>query len=261
MHTNFVLLSVLAGSLATLAFPRRAKTIETSCASAIDVAVPVSLDSFKCMKNHGYSTAFVRGYAMSEFDTNVINNIRNADLAGLGTEVFMTPQIRSDKKGSQQFEELYEGLKEDNIKVKTVWLQVTSPIDWNPSSRKNIDFINDITKTAKDYGVMIGIYTNAYDWSQITKDATVSGGMLWYWNVDGVGATGETPANFDDFRPFGNFMRPTVKQFGQKENICGVTVNRNVYLFNEPKHFLASAANAMEGYPSGYTWQCLAWRS
>lgn len=81
------------------------QTIESSCASAIDVAAPVSLDAFKCMKNHGYSTAFVRhgrrvkegqsllkeniqkigfrGYAMGKFDTNVINNIRNADLCRL----------------------------------------------------------------------------------------------------------------------------------------------------------------------------------
>ncbi|KIH55997.1 hypothetical protein ANCDUO_13828 [Ancylostoma duodenale] len=260
MHTNFILLGLLAGSLTTLATPRRATLVETSCASAVDVAVPVSLDAFKCMKKHGYSTAFVRGYANSEFDENVVDNIRNADLAGLGIEVFMSPQIRSEKTGSEQFQELYEGLKENDIEVKTVWLQVTSPIDWNPSSKTNIKFINDITKTAKDYEIMVGIYTNAYDWSQITKDANVKGGMLWYWNVDGIGATGETPANFDDFRPFGNFVGPTVKQFGQKENICGVTVNKDVYLFNEPKHFLSPAAKAMEGYPSGYTWQCLAWK-
>ncbi|KIH57714.1 hypothetical protein ANCDUO_12089 [Ancylostoma duodenale] len=106
-------------------------------------------------------------------------NLREKIAAGLGIEVFMSPQIRSEKTGSEQFQELYEGLKENDIEVKTVWLQVTSPIDWNPSSKTNIKFINDITKTAKDYEIMVGIYTNAYDWSQITKDANVKGGMLW----------------------------------------------------------------------------------
>ncbi|VDN28190.1 unnamed protein product [Cylicostephanus goldi] len=47
-----------------------------------------------------------------------------------------------------------------------------------------------------------------------------------YWNVNGGGPSGETPANFDDFRPFAKFTKPTMKQFGQMESICGVTVNR-----------------------------------
>ncbi|VDM84860.1 unnamed protein product [Strongylus vulgaris] len=63
--------------------------------------------------------------------------------------------------------------------------------------------------------------------------------MLWYWNVNGGGPRGETPANFDDFRPFGKFLKPTMKQFGQVEQVCGVIVNRDVYSVNKSKHSLA----------------------
>ncbi|CAJ0608300.1 unnamed protein product [Cylicocyclus nassatus] len=63
--------------------------------------------------------------------------------------------------------------------------------------------------------------------------------MLWYWNVNGGGPSGETPANFDDFRPFAKFTKPTMKQFGQMEQICGVTVNRDIYSLEKSKLFLA----------------------
>ncbi|CAJ0598860.1 unnamed protein product [Cylicocyclus nassatus] len=209
-------------------------------AYAVDLDRPVTVAAFECMKKSGYKAAIIRAYDPSnngKFDVNAVNNIRNANQAGLGTEVFMTPLPRSSKKGGKQFKELYEGLKNGKIDVRTVWLQVTSPINWGSNSNENIYFLNDIIAMAKYYGVRIGFYTNVYDWNQITKGATVEGAMLWYWNVNGGGPSGETPANFDDFRPFGKFTKPTMKQFGQMEQICGVTVNRDIYFLEKSNPF------------------------
>uniref|UniRef100_A0A0K0DMQ4 GMC family oxidoreductase n=1 Tax=Angiostrongylus cantonensis TaxID=6313 RepID=A0A0K0DMQ4_ANGCA len=50
-----------------------------------------------------------------------------------------------------------------------------------------------------------------------------------YWNVYGVGSSSESPANFNDFRPFGSWTVPLVKQFGQVEDICKIEVNRNIF--------------------------------
>ncbi|KHJ91002.1 hypothetical protein OESDEN_09140 [Oesophagostomum dentatum] len=164
------------------------------------------------------------------FDTNAVNNIRYAWNAGLGTEVFMTPQPKSYKKGGQQLQEVYNGLKAGKIDVKRVWVQVTSPVNWGANAQANIAFLNDIVKAAKTYGLTIGYYTSQYDWAQITKSAPVQGTtQLWYWNVNGAGPGGETPANFNDFRAFGGFTKPTAKQFGQVENVCGFVVNRDIY--------------------------------
>ncbi|VDM70500.1 unnamed protein product, partial [Strongylus vulgaris] len=126
-------------------------TASNSYAYAVDLDRPVSLTVFTCMKKAGYSTAIIRAYDPSgsgRFDVNAVSNIRNANQAGLGTEVFMTPSPRSSKKGSQQFKELYEGLKNGKINVKTVWLQVTSPINWGSNSKENIYFLNDIITMA-----------------------------------------------------------------------------------------------------------------
>ncbi|EPB71451.1 hypothetical protein ANCCEY_09468 [Ancylostoma ceylanicum] len=245
MKVLFVLSVILATCLAKAVTSDGIVNAAAGYAYAVDLAVPVSFSAFSCMKQYGYKTVFIRAYdptGAGRFDTNSVNNIRSANQAGLGTEVYMTPQPHSNKRGSEQFRELYEGLRSGKIQVRTVWVQVTSPVNWGANSQANIYFLNELLSMAKYYGVTIGLYTNVYDWNQITKGATVEGVMLWYWNVNGGGVNGETPANFDDFRPFAKFTKPTVKQFGQVEYLCGVTVNRDVYLVNNAKHFLASAA-------------------
>ncbi|KAK6028429.1 hypothetical protein OSTOST_05526 [Ostertagia ostertagi] len=65
--------------------------------------------------------------------------------------------------------------------------------------------------------------------------------MLWYWNVYGGGPSNETPPNFNDFRSFGGWMAPSVKQFAQVESVCGVTVNRDVYSASNAMTAMASA--------------------
>ncbi|CAJ0607976.1 unnamed protein product [Cylicocyclus nassatus] len=141
----------------------------------------------------------------------------------------MTPNPTSTKTGAQQFQELYTNLK-TNFDIKTIWLQITSPIKWEANIAKNVDFINGIIEAAKAYGITIGIYTSGYDWQQITHDWTgPTDTPLWYWNVLGSGPMAETPNNFDDFHIFGPWTAASVKQFGQEEPICGQTVNRDIY--------------------------------
>ncbi|PIO62273.1 hypothetical protein TELCIR_16179 [Teladorsagia circumcincta] len=146
--------------------------------------------------------------------------------ARFGVEVYMTPQIRSTKNGTTQFAEIMYGLNSAGVKLNKVWIQVTSPVNWDPYPQNNVYFLNQIIAAAQRYGVGLGFYTNYYDWNQITNNAWVNGPQLWYWSVLGGGPRGETPANFDDFHPFAKFTKPTVKQFAQVEKICGITVNR-----------------------------------
>lgn len=62
-----------------------------------------------------------------------------------------------------------------------------------------------------------------------------SSSPLWYYNAFGQGPSGESPANFDDFRPFGGWTSPNVKQFALNEGLCGLTLNRDVYPLNGKK--------------------------
>nr|CDJ98453.1 Glycoside hydrolase domain containing protein [Haemonchus contortus] len=203
-----------------------------SLAYAVDLSAPVSLSGFQCIRNNLYNVAFIRAYTpvgQGQVDPYACANIQNANAAGMGTEVYMTPQPNSAKTGAQQFDEMYSNLINSNIKVQSVWIQVTSPVNWYVTSSLNINFINSILSRASQYGLTIGIYTNVNEWNQITGSATISNAMLWYWNTYGSGVSNETPANFNDFRPFAGWTYPSVKQFGQVESVCGITVNRDTY--------------------------------
>ncbi|RCN25474.1 hypothetical protein ANCCAN_28813, partial [Ancylostoma caninum] len=130
MKLLFIFPVVVATCLAKAIAPEGVVKAAAGYAYAVDLEVPVPLSGFNCMKKYGYKTAFIRAYdptGAGRFDTNAVNNIRNANQAGLGTEVYMTPQLHSNKRGSQQFRELYEGLRNGKIQVRTVWVQVTSP--------------------------------------------------------------------------------------------------------------------------------------
>uniref|UniRef100_A0A0K0CUT9 Glyco_hydro_18 domain-containing protein n=1 Tax=Angiostrongylus cantonensis TaxID=6313 RepID=A0A0K0CUT9_ANGCA len=137
----------------------------------------------------------------------------------------MTPQPNSVKTGPEQFDEMYNYLTASGIKLLTVWIQVTSPINWLTSITANVNFICNIVARAQQYGLNVGIYTNYYDWSQITSGLILDDTMLWYWNVNGPGVTGESPSDFNDFYSFAGWYTPMVKQFAQVESVCDVTVN------------------------------------
>ncbi|EYC00597.1 hypothetical protein Y032_0114g430 [Ancylostoma ceylanicum] len=232
MQTVVLLCSLALSCLASPVVHQKAASESASFAYALDLSVPVSTSTFQCIRQSYYNVAFVRGYSpagQGQFDPYACTNIQNANAAGLGTEVYMTPQPKSSKSGAQQFDEMYGGLRNSNINVRSVWIQVTSPINWYASSTTNINILNSILSRASQYGLSIGIYTNVYDWNQITGGASINNAMLWYWNVYGAGPTNESPANFNDFRSFGGWTAPSVKQFGQVESVCGVTVNRDIY--------------------------------
>ncbi|CAB3404610.1 unnamed protein product [Caenorhabditis bovis] len=201
---------------------------------AIDFSVPATLQQLQAVRQAGYNVVFIRGYTpagQGTFDTNSVTSLRNAYSAGLGIEVYMTPQPASSKQGYQQLDEVYNGMTTNGITIRAIWIQVTSPANWPGTVQQHINFINSIVARARQYGLAVGIYTNNYDWSQITGGWNSVGNdvLLWYWNVLGGGTSGETPADFSDFRSFGNWIAPSVKQFAQVEVVAGITVNRNVY--------------------------------
>ncbi|VDN34432.1 unnamed protein product [Cylicostephanus goldi] len=133
-------------SLISLCFAKAAPGNQTfyNYAYALDLSGAVPYNTFTCIKSNGYSTVFVRAYDPS---------------AGLGTEVFMTPLLRSMKRGSEQFRELYDGLRYGNIQLRTVWIQVTSPVNWGPNVQENINFINDIIMAANEMRCCRDVYT------------------------------------------------------------------------------------------------------
>ncbi|KAK5965543.1 hypothetical protein GCK32_018710, partial [Trichostrongylus colubriformis] len=93
---------------------------------ALDLRAPVSPAGFQCFRNNLYNVAFIRAYTpvgSGQIDTYACTNIKFAVAAGMGAEVYMTPQPNSVKTGAQQFDEMYNNLRDANIFVQSVWIQ------------------------------------------------------------------------------------------------------------------------------------------
>ncbi|VDL77046.1 unnamed protein product [Nippostrongylus brasiliensis] len=176
---------------------------------AVDISVEANADAMRCLKTAGYSIVFVRGYDPSgdgQFDENSVQTIRLANSANLDTEVYMIPNPRSTKNGTQQFLELHFGLKKSNITLQRIWLQVMNLSNWDSHSGYNTAIVTELMAR---HG---------------------------YSSVRGKGESGETPANFKDFVPFFPWWGAAVKQFAYGENVCGLIVNRDLcrdYYWND----------------------------
>lgn len=73
------------------------------------------------------------------------------------------------------------------------------------------------------YGERIGIYTSASQWEPIMGNW--DGGRqhpLWYAHYD------DNPS-FSDFRPFGGWTRPSIKQFAGTTSLCRAGIDKNWY--------------------------------
>ncbi|KAL6733471.1 hypothetical protein Aduo_004116 [Ancylostoma duodenale] len=230
MQTLAILCSLALSCFASPVLHQKAVSESASIAYAVDVSWTVPSSSFKCIRQSNYNVAFIQGYSgalQGMVSQYAIDNIRSANSEGLGTEVYMELQPKSSKTGAQQFDEMYGTLRNANINLRSVWVQASVPMPnyWYTNTTLNNNFLNSILSRASQYGLSIGVYTSANDWSEITGNATISNAMLWYWNTYSL----ESPANFDDFRPFGGWTAPSVKQFGRVEMVCGVPANRDFY--------------------------------
>jgi hypothetical protein len=199
---------------------------------AVDVSTYGSVSTFQCIYKQGYGAVFVQAYSPvngGSVNTNLIQNLNNVGSAMLRNEIYVTPAT-TGKTGAAQFDATYNYLKASGVNVRSIWLQVTSPINWSINIQSNNNLIQSFVSRANQNGVSVGIYTNWYDWQQITGSYTAFSTLrLWYWSSYGQGPTAESQASFDDFRGFAGWKTPAVKQFALNEGLCGLTLNRNVY--------------------------------
>ncbi|KAI6234922.1 Glycoside hydrolase, superfamily domain-containing protein [Aphelenchoides fujianensis] len=205
---------------------------------AVDLVGSVSSSTFSCLKSYGVAIVFTRIYGPSngggQTDTTGVQNAITAYNSGMTVEVFIEPAPSSSKSGGQQFNEALNYATSQGLRIERVWLIVHWPIDWSSSSYSNVNFIQSVMSAANNADVQIGIYTNWYDWDQITGSSTSLPARvpLWYWNANGLGPKCASDADFSDFFPFGNFRSATVKQYGLGEMICSTILNVNAHSGN-----------------------------
>jgi GH25 family lysozyme M1 (1,4-beta-N-acetylmuramidase) len=194
--------------------------------NGIDIANPTSASTFTCLKNAGNTFAIIRAFrSTGVLDPNGNSNLNNARSAGLTTDVYMFPC--RGKNATTQVNELTSGIS-SNL-YTTIWIDVET----NPSSgcswsghdaTSNCAFLTETINAIKARGKTPGIYSSASMWQGIfgSSSACASAGSvpLWYAHYDNVQA-------FSDFKAFGGWTQPKLKQFAGDVTVCSSDIDKN----------------------------------
>jgi hypothetical protein len=101
-----------------------------------------------------------------------------------------------------------------------LWLDIEGR--WNNNTDINIQFVDELIQQANSLGIKYGIYTSKYQWASIMSNIEKfsSNSPLWYTYYD-------NNKSFDDFRTFGGWSQPLIKQFISDVKECGVVLDKN----------------------------------
>ena len=101
-----------------------------------------------------------------------------------------------------------------------LWLNIEGI--WNNNTDKNIQFLDELIQQINSSAVRFGINTSRYHWTSIMNNVTKfsSDSPLWYVHHD-------NDQSFEDFRAFGGWKRPSMKQFIRDVKKCGVVFDKN----------------------------------
>ncbi|ULT95459.1 hypothetical protein L5515_011411 [Caenorhabditis briggsae] len=193
--------------------------------NGIDFIQPVSVATFQCVKNAGYSFVIPRVFtSLGKVDSTGVNNVKNARAAGL-TDVdgYVFPCLSTScPSAGNQVKAALDALKAAGTHVSTLWLDIER-LAWPANHASNRAFIEAMVAEAKAYGQQVGIYSNYYNWQDIVglDYHGQSSLMLWWAAYDGV-------KDFSKFAAFGGWTRPTIHQWqGTTAGPCGVSVDMN----------------------------------
>lgn len=195
-------------------------------ANGIDIATATTVSTFTCLKNAGNTFAIVRAYrSPGSLDTNANTNLQNARNAGLATDVYMFPC--RGKNATSQVNEMISAIS--SSLYSTVWIDVetnpSSGCSWTGhDSASNCNFIIETINAIKAKGKTPGIYSSAVMWQGAVGSTSACPNAasvpLWYAHYDNVQA-------FSDFKPFGGWTAPKMKQFAGDVTVCGADIDKN----------------------------------
>lgn len=216
MQSRLPLLCVLALALLN-SFPVRAET-------GGDLNDSYATSTFQCLSNKGWGYVILNSYvSYGVVNSNVVGNLAAAKAAGLSTDIFHFPCSTQD--AATQINADINNVGFGNF--GTMWIGIeynpTIGCQWGSNQTANCQFLADMISAANQAAVVVGVYSSPYWWNTIVGSDCTAGNDaasdLWYANWDGA-------KNFTDFQAFGGWTQPTMKQYSESIDICGL-INAN----------------------------------
>jgi len=188
----------------------------------VDVSTLISVENWTCLKTSSYTFAVVRIYrSVGKIDDNAVNTINNARTAGiLNVDGYIFPCFKCGNP-REQVQDAVQNLKMNNAVVNKIWIDVEGTQYWGPSGSENVKFIGELVDEVKNQNYPVGIYASASQWNPITNSSTELGDIeLWYPHWD-------KKENFTDFKAFGGWKAPVMKQYEGTTTVCSVGIDKN----------------------------------
>eukprot|EP00591_Stephanopyxis_turris_P008851 CAMPEP_0195526870 /NCGR_PEP_ID=MMETSP0794_2-20130614/28179_1 /TAXON_ID=515487 /ORGANISM="Stephanopyxis turris, Strain CCMP 815" /LENGTH=212 /DNA_ID=CAMNT_0040657655 /DNA_START=54 /DNA_END=692 /DNA_ORIENTATION=+ len=193
----------------------------------VDVSASFSAADFKCLEEPGghgpVKFAIVRAYQSGgQVDPNAKATIQAALDAGVShVDAYLFPDVHGDP--AAQVRDTHSALS--GVRYGMIWYDIER-LSWSSSQATNQDFIKKLVDEGKSLGVHAGIYTNYYNWQDIVGldwDYPHKEGLpLWYAHYD-------NSPSFSDFKAFGGWTSPSIKQYAGDVTTCGKDVDFNWY--------------------------------
>jgi len=190
--------------------------------TGVDLSTLVSEAEYKCMHSqHGIRFVVPRGFqSTGRVDPNVVQNIRHAKAAGIPVvDVYLFPCAHCGNPAGQAHE-LINAIRGTGHGM--VWIDIETYPGWSSNHVSNRNFITAMANALKADGASVGIYTSAHNWESLVglEWAGVSQHDLWYAHYD-------NNPSFGDFKAFGGWHKPTIKQYRGTSSLCGAGVDMN----------------------------------
>ena len=201
-----------------------------------DVSQYTSLSAMQCMKK-GMNFGIVRGYcSYGAVDKNACGTLKNAKSAGFQyVDIYMFPCVSNCGKGAAtQVHEMVSGLS--GCPYNMIWLDVER-YKWHSSKSENRKWAEDAVSAMRGEGKKVGIYSSYYSWEEIMglEYSGLSSYPLWYlyyiyiyiYNYRYPHYDGNP--SFSDFKSFGGWSSPAIKQYKGTTSYCGASIDENYY--------------------------------
>ncbi|CAL5979779.1 Glycosyl_hydrolase family 25 protein [Hexamita inflata] len=185
----------------------------------------VSQDTFNCLANNGYTLAIIQAQMGSTFNNNAISDYLKAKVAGIQqVDFYIYPTTSKDARS--QVSDTIHRLVDEGVMDGMVWLDVESPDLFFDYWYTNQWFIATILDEMSNIlgANRVGVYSSKKTWISIVGEEwdDASAHQLWYPRYD-------NQLNFDDFKNFGGWNVPSMKQYQGDQSECGTALNRNFY--------------------------------
>eukprot|EP01132_Coremiostelium_polycephalum_P007377 gene7377-9061_t len=191
----------------------------------VDISQESTITNFQCLSENGYKFAIIRcSRSNGLLDVNCPHSIYNAWAGGMQyVDIYIFPCYRCGD-GYGQMQNMTSFVEGYEAKYGMVWIDIELPQYWSNDTELNRDFFNDMVKGGNDLGLKMGVYSSLSQWNRIFG-ADFEGGSqfpLWYAHYD-------NQPNFNDFREFGGWTKPALKQYLGDVTVCGIGLDKNWY--------------------------------